>query len=564
MSAETVSVTTAAASPRPEDERLPVGRSFTYGLQHVLTMYGGIIAVPLIVGSAAGLNAQETASLVTACLFISGLATILQSVGVKFIGSQLPLVQGVSFTAVATITAILSDGQLTDVFGAIIVASAIGFFAATFFAKILRFFPPVVTGVVITSIGMTLIPVAANWAMGGDESAPGYGSVANIMLALGTLAIIMLFSKMGIAALSRLSILIGLVVGTIIASALGLADFSGVGDGSPVSVPMPFAFGLPTFDLAAIISMSIVIVVIMTETTADIIAVGEVIKTPVDSRRIADGLRADMLSSAVAPVFNSFTQSAFAQNVGLVAITGVRSRWVVAAGGVILLVLGLVPWLGQVVAAVPMPVLGGAGIVLFGTVAASGIRNLATVKYEGNMNLIIVATALAFGMVPVVRPDFYDALPAWFQTIFHSGISSAAIMAVLLNIVFNELKLGNSENPSVFAAKPVRYLTRDQLEGLEDGDAFVDGKLVDCDGEEIPVVPPEKLEEVRTLIAQGEVTTTQEIPALVGAVLAESALSEPTRPSEKSADQWPSSTSEESTPEDRTTAAKDADSRQGR
>ena len=531
MSAEPVSATTAAAaSPRPEDERLPIGRSFTYGLQHVLTMYGGIIAVPLIVGAAAGLNTQETASLVTACLFVSGLATILQSVGVKFIGSRLPLVQGVSFTAVATITAILSDGQLTDVFGAIIVASIIGFFAATFFSKILRLFPPVVTGVVITAIGMTLIPVAANWAMGGDESAPGYGSFANIMLALGTLAIIMLFSKVGVATLSRLSILIGLVIGTIIASVLGLADFSEVGAGNPISVPMPFAFGLPTFDIAAIISMSIVIVVIMTETTADIIAVGEVIETPVDSRRIADGLRADMLSSALAPVFNSFTQSAFAQNVGLVAITGVRSRWVVACGGVILLVLGLVPWLGQVVAAVPMPVLGGAGIVLFGTVAASGIRNLATVKYEGNMNLIIVATALAFGMVPVVRPDFYDALPAWFQTIFHSGISSAAIMAVLLNIVFNELKLGNSVNPSVFAAKPVRFLTRDQLEGLEDGDAFVDGKLVDCDGEEIPVVPAEKVEEVRSLIAQGEVTTTQEIPAVVGAVLAESSP-----PSEKAA-----------------------------
>lgn len=553
MSAEPVSATTAAAaSPRPEDERLPIGRSFTYGLQHVLTMYGGIIAVPLIVGAAAGLNTQETASLVTACLFVSGLATILQSVGVKFIGSRLPLVQGVSFTAVATITAILSDGQLTDVFGAIIVASVIGFFAATFFSKILRLFPPVVTGVVITAIGMTLIPVAANWAMGGDESAPGYGSFANIMLALGTLAIIMLFSKVGVATLSRLSILIGLVIGTIIASVLGLADFSEVGAGNPISVPMPFAFGLPTFDIAAIISMSIVIVVIMTETTADIIAVGEVIETPVDSRRIADGLRADMLSSALAPVFNSFTQSAFAQNVGLVAITGVRSRWVVACGGVILLVLGLVPWLGQVVAAVPMPVLGGAGIVLFGTVAASGIRNLATVKYEGNMNLIIVATALAFGMVPVVRPDFYDALPAWFQTIFHSGISSAAIMAVLLNIVFNELKLGNSVNPSVFAAKPVRFLTRDQLEGLEDGDAFVDGKLVDCDGEEIPVVPAEKVEEVRSLIAQGEVTTTQEIPAVVGAVLAESSP-----PSERAA-----ATAEAASPSD-PEGARPTGSRQG-
>ena len=164
----------------------------------------------------------------------------------------------------------------------------------------------------------------------------------------------------------------------------------------------------------------------------------------------------------------------------------------------------------------------------------------------------IVATALAFGMVPVVRPDFYDALPAWFQTIFHSGISSAAIMAVLLNIVFNELKLGNSVNPSVFAAKPVRFLTRDQLEGLEDGDAFVDGKLVDCDGEEIPVVPAEKVEEVRSLIAQGEVTTTQEIPAVVGAVLAESSP-----PSERAA-----ATAEAASPSD-PEGARPTGSRQG-
>ena len=161
--------------------------------------------------------------------------------------------------------------------------------------------------------------------------------------------------------------------------------------------------------------MLIVILVTLTETSADIIAVGEIVGTKVDSKRIGDGLRADMLSSAISPLFNSFTQSAFAQNVGLVAITGVKSRFVVSAGGVILVVLGLLPVLGRVVAAVPTPVLGGAGVVLFGTVAASGIRTLAKVEYRNNMNLIIVAASIGFGMIPIAAPTFYDKFPDLVQ-----------------------------------------------------------------------------------------------------------------------------------------------------
>lgn len=506
----------AANSNAPENERLPMGQTFAFGLQHILTMYGGILAVPLIVSNAAGLSAGDTAKLVTASLFVGGLATVLQSASLPFLGSRLPLVQGVSFASVSTILAILAGGDtLQDVFGAIIVASIIGFLIAPFFAKIVRFFPPVVTGTVITAVGLTLFPVAADWAMGGDDTADDYGSMMNIGLAVLTFIIIMIFSKVGVATLSRLSILLGLAVGTIIAVFMGRTDFSEVGDGMAVAFPKPFEFGMPTFDIAAILSMLIVILVVKTETTADIIAVGEIVGTPVDSRRIADGLRADMLSSAVAPVFGSFTQSAFAQNVGLVALSGVKSRWVVTAGGGIMIVLGLVPWLGQVVAAIPMPVLGGAGIVLFGTVAASGIRNLSTVKYEGNMNLIIVASALGFGMIPVVSPDFYSDFPSWVETIFDSGISSAAIVAVILNIIFNELTAGNSPDPSVFAAKPLRYLTGSNLQDLEDGDVFVDGKLVDCDGEEVPIVPEEKLEEVKERIECGEVTTTQELVQVV-------------------------------------------------
>ena len=478
-------VTTAA---RPEDERLPLGRSFMYGLQHVLTMYGGIIAVPLIVGQAAGLSDSDVAVLIASALFVGGAATVLQSWGVPFFGSQLPLVQGVSFAGVATMLAILAGGGgLPAVMGAVLVAGAFGLVAAPFFAQIIRFFPPVVTGVVITTIGLTLMPVAAGWAMGGQGS-EDFGSTANIGLAFLTFVIVLVLSKVGVATISRLSILLSIIIGTLVAAVLGMADFSGVGEGPTIAVPAIFAFGTPTFEVAAIISMIIVVLVTMTETTADILAVGEIVRTKTDSKRIADGLRADMLSSTVAPVFNSFTQTAFAQNVGLVAITGIKSRFVVSAGGVIMFTLGLLPVLGRVVAAIPTPVLGGAGVVLFGTVAAAGIRTLAKVDYEGNMNLVIVASSLAFGMVPIVAPTFYDAFPDWFTTIFHSGISSAAVMAVVLNLLFNHLRVGTPAQPSVLAARGARYVSPVVLEALEEGDYVRDGKLVDASGAEVPIL----------------------------------------------------------------------------
>ncbi|MEV8085605.1 nucleobase:cation symporter-2 family protein [Pseudarthrobacter oxydans] len=481
------------ASHRPEDERLSVGSSFAYGFQHVLTMYGGIIAVPLIVGQAAGLSPADIGILIAAALFMGGLATLLQTIGVPFFGSQLPLVQGVSFASVATMVAIVSGGGgLPAVFGAVIVSAAIGLLIAPVFSKIVRFFPPVVTGTVITTIGLTLMPVAANWAMGGNRTAENYGSMANIGLAGVTLALVLLLSKVGSATISRLSILLAMVGGTVIAVVTGTADFSKVGQGPIAAFPTPFHLGAPTFEIAAIISMVIVVLVILTETMADILAVGEIVGTKVDSKRIAAGLRADMGSSLIAPIFGSFTQSAFAQNVGLVAVTKIKSRYVVAAGGVILVILGLLPVMGRVVAAVPTAVLGGAGIVLFGTVAASGIRTLAKVEYKNNMNLIIVAASIGFGMIPIAAPTFYDQFPSWFSTIFHSGISSAAVMAILLNLLFNHLQAGNSENQSVFVAGTGRVVREEDLKCLADGDRFEGGKLIDCDGKEVPVQSSEK------------------------------------------------------------------------
>lgn len=485
-------VTGAAADhARPEDERLGLVANVVYGLQHILTMYGGIVAVPLIIGQAVGLDPADIGLLITASLFAGGVATVLQTMGLPFFGCQLPLVQGVSFAAVATMIAIGGNGGLPAIFGAVITASFIGLLISPVVSRITRFFPPLVAGIVITTIGLTLMPVAGRWAMGGNPNAPEFGSPANILLAGVTLAIVLLLSKIGNATISRLSILLALVIGTVIAYATGMTDFSRVAEGPMFALPQIFHFGYPTFEVAATISMFIVVLVILVETSADIFAVGEIVGSKVDSRRLGDGLRADMLSSMLAPFVGSFTQSAFAQNVGLVAVTGVKSRFVVATGGLILITLGLLPVMGRVVAAIPMPVLGGAGIVLFGTVAASGIRTLAKVDYHNNMNLIIVATSIGFGTIPIVLPAFYDQFPGWVETILHSGISSSALMAITLNLLFNHWTAGNPDQPSVFAAGTERVIDYTDIACLREGDYFLDGKLYDAEGKEVPCRRPD-------------------------------------------------------------------------
>ncbi|WP_083956494.1 nucleobase:cation symporter-2 family protein [Tersicoccus phoenicis] len=505
-----------SSADRPEDERLPLGRTAAYGFQHVLTMYGAIVAVPLVVGQAAGITADQIALLISSCLLMGGIATVLQSFGAPWIGSKLPLVQGVSFAGVAPMLAILAGGRdLATIFGAVIVSSVVGFLLAGAFSRIVRFFPPVVTGTVITVIGISLLPVAISWAAGGGKD--GAADPTSLALAGATLLIVLLLSKLGVGMISRLSILLSFVLGTGVAAMMGMVDFSGVGNGALITFPTPLAFGLPRFEIASVVSMLIVVLVTMTETTADILAVGEITGARVDARRVANGLRADMISSAGAPLLNSFTQTAFAANVGLVAVTGVRSRFVVSAAGLIMVLLGLFPAIGQVVAAIPDPVLGGASVVLFGTVASSGVRTLAKVDYRNSMNLVIVAVSFAFGLVPVAAPNFYRDFPAWTQTILGSGISAAAIVAIVLNLVFNEVRLGNVAQPSVIAAAPVRIIGSDVLAQLRDGDRIENGTVVGHDGVEVAVVPDHRFEDVKSMIEAGEITDTTQLPAVLGA-----------------------------------------------
>jgi xanthine permease len=456
----------AVQERHPVDRMLPPGQLLLYGLQHVMSMYAGVVAVPLIIGNALGLSFPDLAYLLTAALLVSGLATLLQTLGIGRIGARLPLVQGASFAAVASMLAIGRDAGggvrgLQFIFGAILVAGVIGFLLSGVFRRLIHYFPPVVTGSVITVIGISLLPVAIRWAGGGVVTAPTFGSPANVGLAALTLLIIVLIYRFLPGFFSRIAILAGLVLGTLVAVATGTADFSTIGQAPWFAVSTPFHFGAPQFSIAAVVSMTIVMLVIMTETTADILAVGEVVDRPADGRTVVAGLRADCLSTAMSGgLLNSFSASAFAQNVGLVAITGVKSRFVVAASGVILVVLGLFPKVGAVVAAIPTPVLGGAGLALFATVAASGVRALGRVTYEGTNNLVVVALSIGMGVIPIAVPTFYAQFPGWFQTVFDSGISSAAVTAVLLNLLFTVRRNAPTE-AALVAESPTVGVTPD-------------------------------------------------------------------------------------------------------
>ncbi|GAA3556432.1 nucleobase:cation symporter-2 family protein [Microlunatus spumicola] len=434
----------------PVDQVPPLSRLAPLGLQHVLAMYAGAVAVPLVVGGAmiaAGrLSPGDLPFLISADLFVAGIASIIQSVGFWRFGVRLPMMQGCTFAAVGPMIAIGTEYGVTAIYASVIISGLFMIVVASVFSQLLRFFPPLVTGTIILIIGVSLTAVAAGW-VGGGSASPAYGSPGNIGLAFFTLLVILAVERFAPPFLQRLSILLGLVVGTLVAIPFGFADFSGAAQESWFGFPVPFHFGLPDLSLgllAAYFSMIVVALVIMTETTGDMLAIGEIVDKPLSRRQLADGIRADGLSTMIGGVFNTFPYTAFAQNVGLVSLSGVRSRFVATFAGGVLIVLGLIPKLGGVVEGIPQAVLGGAGIALFGMVAASGVRTLAKVQFN-NANVLVVAISLAVGLLPTVAVTsgqgealhVFGQLPEGLQIVVNSGISAGAITAILLNLVFN-------------------------------------------------------------------------------------------------------------------------------
>ncbi|MFE7153333.1 nucleobase:cation symporter-2 family protein [Streptomyces sp. NPDC057636] len=428
----------------PVDEKLHPSRLVPAALQHIAAMYAGVVTPPLIIGQAVHLDTAGQTRLIAASLLIAGVATLLQTLGVKgLVGNRLPFVNAASSAGIAPMLAIAETNargdQLPAIYGAVMVAGVFCLAIGPFFGRLLRFFPPLVTGVVITLIGVTLMPVPVAWAQGGDRTAADFGDMKYLGLAAFTLVVILMIQRFGRGFVKQVALLLGLLIGTLAAIPFGMADFGALRSAPVAALPTPFAFGAPEFQPAAIISLCLVMLVLMTESSAGMLAIGEICDRETSGRTITRGLRTDGLATLLGPVFGGFPTSAFAQNVGVVSLTKVRSRYVVAAAGGALLVLGAFPVLGAVVSTVPMPVLGGAGIVLFGSIAVSGIRTLSEAGLDDSSNIILVAVSLGAGIIPLAAPTFYAEFPAWAQTVLGSGISAGALVAVSLNLFFHHL-----------------------------------------------------------------------------------------------------------------------------
>ncbi|WBL62285.1 purine permease [Stutzerimonas stutzeri] len=403
-------------------------------------MYGGAVAVPLIVGQAAGLSRDEIAFLINADLLVAGIATLVQSLGIGPMGIRMPVMMGASFAAVSSMVVMagMPGVGMTGIFGATIAAGAFGLLIAPFVCRIVRFFPPLVTGTVITAIGLSLFPVAVNWAGGGSTTSQ-FGAVHYLGIAAAVLATILLVNRFLRGFWVNVSVLIGMGLGYALAGALGMVDLSGMAAAPVVQVVTPNHFGMPTFSLAPILSMCLVVVIIFVESAGMFLALGRITGETVDPKRLRRGLLCDAGATFLAGFMNTFTHSSFAQNIGLVQMTGVRSRHVTAIAGLILIALSLLPKAAFLVASIPAAVLGGAGLAMFGMVAATGIKILQEADIADRRNQLLVAVSIGLGMIPVVRPEFFAQLPHWLEPITHSGIALATLSAVTLNLLFNVL-----------------------------------------------------------------------------------------------------------------------------
>ncbi len=433
-----------AAQPKqithPVDQVPPAPKLAALGLQHVLAFYAGAVIVPLLIAGSLGLDTETTIHLINADLLTCGIATIIQSAGLgRHIGVRLPIIQGVTTTAVSPIIAIgvstnlEGNAVLPTIYGAIIVSGLFTFFAAPVFGRLLKYFPPIVTGTVLLVMGTSLLAVSANDFINYAEGVP---AARDLAYGFGTLAIIVLAQRFFRGFLGTLSVLIGLVGGTAVALILGDTDFSEVGSAAAFGVTTPFYFGMPTFDLMAILSLIIVMIITMVETTGDVFATGEIVKKRIKRGDIVRAIRADGLSTLIGGVMNSFPYTCFAQNVGLVRLAGVKSRWVAVAAGGIMIVLGLLPKAGAIVASIPSPVLGGASLALFANVAWAGLQTIAKTDLSDGRNATIVTTALGLAMLVTFKPDVASAFPEWARIFVSSGMSIGAITAIALNLLF--------------------------------------------------------------------------------------------------------------------------------
>jgi xanthine permease len=415
------------------DDEPPLSEAIPLGVQHLFAMFLSTVALPLVIAGAIGLEPAETAFIVQMALLVAGIATLVQVYSVGPVGARLPIVMGTSAIFVAPLIDISTTFGLAAIFGAVIVAAPTEIVIGYFYDDLRQLFPPLVTGTVVMLVGLTLIPTAIDYSAGGP-GAETYGNLENLALAGLVFAAAIGFNQYFDGLLSISSVLIAVVLGYLAAIPLGLLDLSAVGDASWVEVPMPLTFGVEFYPSAILIA-AFAYVVTSIETIGDVEGTTGTVGRRATSEEMRGSLFADGFMSMFAGLFNTFPNTSFSQNVGLIGFTGVASKFVVAICGVFLILLGLIPKVAAVVAAMPDPVLGGAAIVLFGMIFSIGLRIIAERVELDRRNLTIIAVSVVLGVGVEIRPDALGQLPSDLQVLVGSGLLVGGVTALVLNAI---------------------------------------------------------------------------------------------------------------------------------
>lgn len=417
-------------------KELSIPKTMLLGFQHLLAMYSGDILVPLLIGAVLHFNAAQMTYLVSMDIFMCGVATLLQLKRTPITGIALPVVLGCAVEYVAPLQHIGNTLGFGYMYGGIIAAGIFILIIGNLFADLRRFFPPVVTGSLITLIGFTLIPVAFQNIGGGDATAKNFGTPTNLLLGFVTALIIIVINILSRGFLQQISVLIGIVVGTIIAIAMGEVNFASVGQAHWVQLPQFFYFATPKFEWSSILTMILAAVTCMIESTGVYFALADITKRDLTKDDLKRGYRSEGIAAILGGLFNTFPYSTFSQNVGIVQLSGIKKLRPVYYSAVMLLILGLIPKFGAVATLIPTPVLGGAMLVMFGMVGSQGIKMLSDVPMTTS-NLLIIAISIGVGLGVTTQPALFKFLPETVQTILSNGMVVGGITALVLNILFN-------------------------------------------------------------------------------------------------------------------------------
>lgn len=430
---------------RVDEKPKSIGEWLLLSFQHIFASFSGIVTVPIIFASALGFDKIQTGEMIADILIVSGIVTIFQSKGVGFLGSRLPQVMGSNFTfigpglsiglAASAIAGGSPEAGYAAILGASMLGSLVQIFLGGFTGKIRRIFPPIVQGIVVSLIGLTILGVAVDWFAGG-HGAEDYDSITNIVLGLTVMFITIGLNQYGKGILSSGSIFFGIVVGYLLAFFMGKLDLSILTQTQSIYFPTLLKYGM-TFKIEYVFPFAIAYLVAMVEATGDTLACAKVSEVDMkDNKRLSGSILLGGVGSFVGALFNATPTTTFSQNTGVVSITGVASRYVVMGSGALLIVMGLIPKIGALVSVMPQPVLGGAAIVMFGTIAAVGIGVFQEVEFN-NGNMLIVGISISAGLAVTLRPQLLQNLPTFISTILSSGITTGTLVGVTMNLLFN-------------------------------------------------------------------------------------------------------------------------------